>query len=432
LRASENQAEFGDIHGSRSNVRRHIGNQGRGAGWQRVILRAFDGVVGAQVGVGSIGGQLDFLGARDASELLRFGAGGDVVEKTLLQFADGFRRPGAGVQHIDGLAGQSEILRHGGKLQAASALDEDHRVVFGNRKELAKVSLGGVIDGLVLVRAVRHFHDGHAGAAVVEQLFANTLENRKRQSRRTGVEIKSAMYRARRGRRAHGEKPFAEDLRCVRKRRAKERTAFQNSRNVPIRDFHNGRGWIKLPSLEDLQQKLREDGTSMRLRSSIVLVPVIAIMGCARQAAVSRSARPMSAAERTAVDESVRGFMAQVAQEVTQGGPTTWSKEFEDGPNFFMASEGVLVFPSGAAAAQGIAALTQIIKKIELQWGQELRVDPLSPELAAVGSTYQEIRTDLQGHELTEKGYFTGVVEQRNGKWQFRNAHWSVETPPGK
>jgi hypothetical protein len=161
-------------------------------------------------------------------------------------------------------------------------------------------------------------------------------------------------------------------------------------------------------------------------------VPVIVAIGCQGQRGVADTAGSLSAADRTAVEQSVRGFMNTVAQEVTQGGPTTWAREFSGESNFFMASEGVLVFPSGAAAAQGIPALTQIIKKIALRWGEDLRVDPLTPDLASVGSTYQEIRTDPQGHELTEKGYFSGVVEQRNGKWQFRNAHWSVQPQAGK
>jgi hypothetical protein len=174
----------------------------------------------------------------------------------------------------------------------------------------------------------------------------------------------------------------------------------------------------------------------MRLQGWLLILPAIVAIGCPGgcqgQRGATGSAGSLSAVDRTAVEQSVRGFMNTVAQDVTQGGPTTWAKEFADGPNFFMASEGVLVFPSGAAAAQGIPALTQIIKKIELQWGSDLRVDPLTPDLAVVGSTYQEIRNDPQGHELTEKGYFSGVVEQRNGKWQFRDAHWSVQSPAAK
>lgn len=170
----------------------------------------------------------------------------------------------------------------------------------------------------------------------------------------------------------------------------------------------------------------------MRLRAWNLVVAVVVAMGCQGQRGAVEPEGSLRAADRTAVEKHVRAFMNAVAQDVTRGGPTAWAKEFADGPNFFMASEGVLIFPSGAAAAQGIPALTQIIKKIELDWGPDLRVDPLTPDLAAVGSTYQEIRTDPRDHELTERGYFSGVVEQRNGKWQFRNAHWSVQAPAAK
>ncbi len=170
----------------------------------------------------------------------------------------------------------------------------------------------------------------------------------------------------------------------------------------------------------------------MGLQKWILVVVVIAAAGCQGQPSAADHAESLTVERGAAVEQSVRGFMARVAEDVTQGGPTAWGKEFADGPNFFMASEGILVFPSGAAAAQGIPALTQIIKKIELRWGPDLRVDPLSPDLAVVGTTYQEFRTDPQGHELAEKGYLSGVVEQRNGKWQFRDAHWSVEPPATK
>jgi hypothetical protein len=170
----------------------------------------------------------------------------------------------------------------------------------------------------------------------------------------------------------------------------------------------------------------------MRSHRWILVFVLVAATGCQGQRSAADHAEPLTAERGAAVEQSVRGFMAKVAEDVTQGGPTAWSNEFDDGPNFFMASEGVLVFPSGAAAAQGIPTLTQIIKKIELRWGPDLRVDPLTTDLAVVGTTYQENRADPQGHELTEKGYFSGVVEQRNGKWRFRDAHWSVKTPATK
>lgn len=122
----------------------------------------------------------------------------------------------------------------------------------------------------------------------------------------------------------------------------------------------------------------------------------------------------------------MRAFMQTVAQEVTREGPAAWQREFADGPEFFMAANGELVFADGAAAARGIEALTHTLPKINLRFGDDLRVDALSPTLAVVGSTYVEVQTDAQGHEHTDSGYFTGIAEQRAERWRLRSAHWST------
>jgi hypothetical protein len=117
--------------------------------------------------------------------------------------------------------------------------------------------------------------------------------------------------------------------------------------------------------------------------------------------------------------------MATVAHDVTENGPTTWQKEFADDPAFFMAVDGDLAFPNRQVAAQAIQNLPRIIKHIELRWGDNLRIDPLTADLAVVASSYTEVITDPTGHQLTENGFFTAVVELRDDRWQFRNAHWS-------
>ncbi len=150
------------------------------------------------------------------------------------------------------------------------------------------------------------------------------------------------------------------------------------------------------------------------------------------QRSAPETAQTLTPANRVAVENAVRQFMSDVSRDVTEEGPAAWSKEFAEDPNFFMASEGKLAFANGAAAAQGIQSLTKVIEQIELRWGDDVRVDALTPDLAVVGATYQENRVESGGHAIAEKGYFTGVAEQRNGKWRFRDAHWSVDTAGAK
>jgi hypothetical protein len=165
-------------------------------------------------------------------------------------------------------------------------------------------------------------------------------------------------------------------------------------------------------------------GLAMRKWRWALLLPIVC-WGCGRHD--SQSLTPARAA---AVDESMRVFMRAVAHDVTQEGPVAWRRYFAESASFFMVAEGRLAFPNGAAAKAGIEELTLNIKQIELRWGDDLRVDALATDLAVVATPYHEIRVDTAARRVEETGFFTGLAENRDGRWQFRNAHWSVAVPP--
>jgi hypothetical protein len=162
-----------------------------------------------------------------------------------------------------------------------------------------------------------------------------------------------------------------------------------------------------------------------------VLLFVVAASGCGVHY-FSRDTCVLNPAQKVATEAAVRRFVASVATEINRDGPAAWHKEFSDSPAFFMASEGLLVFPDSQTARKAIDNLARTVKHIELRWGDDLRIDPLTPNLAVVGMTYHEIRDDTEGHHVDETGYFTGLAESLNGQWQFRDAHWSVVVPPAK
>jgi hypothetical protein len=151
---------------------------------------------------------------------------------------------------------------------------------------------------------------------------------------------------------------------------------------------------------------------------------------CGSHHAFPAEPQPLTEANAAEIDKGVREFASAVAHDVTQEGPAAWRNHFADSPAFFMASEGRLVFPTSASATAAIQDLTRTIRHVELQWGADLRVDPLAPGLAVVAAPYHEIRVDATGGRVDESGFFTGTAEYRGGRWQFRNAHWSVAGPP--
>ena len=163
----------------------------------------------------------------------------------------------------------------------------------------------------------------------------------------------------------------------------------------------------------------------MRARSWPLLLSVLALCGCHGRAH-SGASPALTEQERIEITGDVRVFALEVAQDVTLRGPGAWAKHFSTAPEFFMAVQGTLQFPSGVAAAQGIEALTHTLKRIELRFGDDLRVDPLTADYAVVAASFTEVLTDNADHDTPVSGYFTALAERRGGAWVFRNAHWSL------
>jgi hypothetical protein len=163
----------------------------------------------------------------------------------------------------------------------------------------------------------------------------------------------------------------------------------------------------------------------MRTCHRTLLLATLLSAICGTPQIVSAQSCSLSPERAAAVEEGVRAFTRTVAHDITEEGPLAWRKHFADTPAFFMAVDGHLMYASGAAAMAGIPDLTRIIKHIELRWGDDLRIDPLTADLAVVATSWHEIVTDASGKRMDESGYFTSIAQYRDGRWQFRNAHWS-------
>jgi hypothetical protein len=167
----------------------------------------------------------------------------------------------------------------------------------------------------------------------------------------------------------------------------------------------------------------------MRTWLSTMLVAALLSALCGSEQPVAAQSLSLTPERAAAVEDGVRSFTRTVAHDVTEDGPVAWRKHFADLPAFFMAVDGHLVYSSGAAAMAAIPDLTRTIKHIELRWGDDLRIDPLTADLAVVAATWHEVIVDAAGKRMEETGYFTGIAEYREGRWQFRDAHWSVAAP---
>ena len=128
------------------------------------------------------------------------------------------------------------------------------------------------------------------------------------------------------------------------------------------------------------------------------------------------------------VKTSVTNLTANIAADISSKGPVAWLNYFENSPDFFMASEGQIVFHNYASAQSFIKdTLVKSISKINLQWGK-MRINVLNTQLASIGSDFHEDITSLNANQTVPvDGYFTSTAVLTNAGWKLRNLHWSVK-----
>jgi hypothetical protein len=147
----------------------------------------------------------------------------------------------------------------------------------------------------------------------------------------------------------------------------------------------------------------------------------IIISGC-------NNTTPFTLQERTVVKDSVQLMAESIAKDISQKGPVGWLRYFENTQEFFMASDGQLVFPNIETATSFINNdLVRMISKIQLSWSN-IRVDPLSSSLASISAVYHEDITDSAGKITPHDGYFTAIAHRTSKGWKLLNAHWSGKT----
>jgi len=134
----------------------------------------------------------------------------------------------------------------------------------------------------------------------------------------------------------------------------------------------------------------------------------------------------LSAGQYFGVRDSVTQMADRIARDVSRRGPVAWLSYFENSPDFFMASEGVLALPDYDSAKNAIQqTLVKSMSNIRLQWSN-IKVDPLTERLAGMGAGFHEDITYSSGKKVSQDGYFTAIAEKSYKGWLLRNAHWSV------
>lgn len=126
--------------------------------------------------------------------------------------------------------------------------------------------------------------------------------------------------------------------------------------------------------------------------------------------------------------QGITAMMDSISTDLRTQGPNAWLRYFDSSSGFFMASDGVMEFPSNDSATKAMHNIAAILRHADLTWGA-LRVDSLTPSLAQVAAPFHETMIDSAGKESKISGYFTGLAHRGEDGWKLRNAHWSIEHP---
>lgn len=159
------------------------------------------------------------------------------------------------------------------------------------------------------------------------------------------------------------------------------------------------------------------------LKNLFFWLPLIAIVFSCNHAQQQLTPKQISD-----VKTEVSKFTVNIANDISTKGPIAWLNFFENSPDFFMASEGQIVFHSYTSAQTFIEdTLVKNISKIRLQWSH-IRISVLSTQIASIGSLFHEDMTMAADNTtIPIDGYFTATAILTNDGWKLRNLHWSIK-----
>jgi len=157
---------------------------------------------------------------------------------------------------------------------------------------------------------------------------------------------------------------------------------------------------------------------------STALAFILLVAGCAYP-----SPQDFDAERAATAEAGVRSFLDTLRADLSDRGPLAWLDHFDHGPEFFMASDGIELFPDYPTADSIVRGFAPGLRSIRLDL-DDLDVYPHDAGYAQFGSPYRETLVDTSGAEMSIRGYVTGTIVRAAGRWKVRSLHWSSPVPP--
>ena len=107
--------------------------------------------------------------------------GGDVHLTDLLGLLDGLAAPGAALDVVGDLILAEEVHRNHGELHGSTALDETHGPVVIKAAKILERGNSLLVDYIIFLAAMGHFHHRHSTALIINQLLLGLLKDFERE-----------------------------------------------------------------------------------------------------------------------------------------------------------------------------------------------------------------------------------------------------------
>jgi len=134
---------------------------------------------------------------------------------------------------------------------------------------------------------------------------------------------------------------------------------------------------------------------------------------------------PASNPEGKGITKAISSMMDHISGDLASKGPAAWLNYFDSSSHFFMANNGILVFPDFEAGKKFINdTLVKMVQGIRLTFSN-IKIDSLSETTASIAAKYHEDTKDMAGTSRSFDGYFTGLAVLTGSGWKLRNLHWS-------
>ncbi len=160
-------------------------------------------------------------------------------------------------------------------------------------------------------------------------------------------------------------------------------------------------------------------------RYVFLLVSLGVVMAC------QPSSSQLTESHRSAIEDSVRQFLTEFADQTSTGDLTAIIPYYANDPGFHWMENGAFSYPSYDSVTATLRRMAPTIAERRFKF-EELRVVALAPGAASLSMLFRQFFTDTSGFAFDFGGAMTLIAVHRDDGWKLISGHVSAPLPTGR